>query len=100
MGVDELMRATFDGPPPDVRVSDGTVSMRYRRRALDLRSRAAAIALNAAIPWSVELDGGITELDADMSSGARLQSDGYLDAADRYEIELSGGASKLTVASV
>jgi DNA-binding MarR family transcriptional regulator len=166
---DELMRATFDGPPPDVRVTDGTVTMRYRRRALDLRSRAAAIELNTTIPWSFELDGGVTDLDADLRSvsvdglsvrgganhlrlrlprpdgavriiidggtsaarfdrpagcavglragggathvrfddrklaslhdGARLQSDGYLDAADRYEIELSGGASKLTVAS-
>lgn len=166
----ELIRATFDGPPPDIRVTGGVVAIRYRRRALDLRSREATVTLNTTIPWSFELDGGITDLDADLrsvafaglsvhgganhlrlqlprpqgavriaidggtsdarfdrpagcavdlrvaggatqvrfdnqklaslSSGARLQSDDYPDAADRYEIELSGGASKLTVASV
>lgn len=36
---------------------------------------------------------------ATMDNGAWLQSENYLDAVDRYEIELSGGASKLMVTS-
>jgi hypothetical protein len=150
-----------------MRSSDGTVSIRYRRRLLDTRSRSAAIALNRSIPWSIEVDGGVTDLDADLCSlgfagldvrgganhmllhlprpdgsvrvslagGAsnvriarpadvavalrvrggvsrlrlddqrmrsvggdlRLQSAGFPGALDRYEIEISGGASDLTI---
>lgn len=164
---DELIHARFKGPPPEVRASDGTVTIRYRRRILDTRSRAAEIALNRSIPWSIEVDGGVTDLDADLRSlsfgglavrgganhmrlhlprpdgtvrisldgGAsnvrigrpsdvavalrvrggvsrlrlddqrmksvggelRLQSAGFAAALARYEIEISGGASDLTI---
>jgi DNA-binding MarR family transcriptional regulator len=62
----ELIRATFDGPPPDVRTSDGTVTMRYRRRVIDTRSRAVDAALHPAAAWAVEIDNGITDIDADL----------------------------------
>jgi DNA-binding MarR family transcriptional regulator len=65
---DELIRARFAGPPPDVKVVEGVVTMRYSRRLLDARSRLADVALNPAVPWSIEVDGGVTDLDGDLRS--------------------------------
>jgi DNA-binding MarR family transcriptional regulator len=65
-GSDELIRATFAGPAPDVKVVEGVVSMRYSRRLLDARSRLAHVALNPAVPWSIDVDGGVTDLDGDL----------------------------------
>ena len=62
----ELLRATFVGPPPDVRTNDGSVTMRYRRRVLDTRAREVDAALDLRATWSVEVDGGITDLDGDL----------------------------------
>lgn len=166
-GTDELIRATFAGPPPDVKHAEGVVTMRYGRRLLDARSRLAEVGLNPAIPWSIEVDGGVTDLDGDLravrlagvdlrgganhvrlrlgrpdgnarvtldrgasvvrfdrpkgvatalqvrggvsrlrfdgkivkTSGTtfRVQTKGFADAAERYEIEVSGGTSELTI---
>ena len=163
----ELIRASFAGPPPDVRTSDGTVTMRYRRRMIDTRSREIEAALNPAAAWAVEIENGLTDLDADLrvlavlgitasggvnhftlrlprpsgtvriaiaggvsegrltrpagvpillaagggvsrlsfdgqrreSSGAalRVRSRGYDRAPDRYEVEIGGGISDLTI---
>jgi DNA-binding MarR family transcriptional regulator len=65
-GSDELIRATFAGPAPDVKVVEGVVTMRYSRRLLDARSRLAHVALNPAVPWSIDVDGGVTDLDGDL----------------------------------
>ncbi len=62
----ELIRADFVGPPPDVRSADGTVTMRYRRRLLDTRSREIDAALHPAAAWGIEVDGGITDLEGDL----------------------------------
>lgn len=164
---DELIRATFTGPPPDVRTVEGVVTMRYSRRLLDARSRLADVALNPAVSWSIEVDGGVTDLEGDLSAirltgldvrgganhvvvrlgrpdgtarvaldgGAsavrfdrpkgvaaalqirggvsrlrfdgrlvktsggnfRVQTKDYAGAPERYEIEMSGGASELTI---
>jgi DNA-binding MarR family transcriptional regulator len=165
----DLVRATFNGPLPDVRVSSGVVTVRYRRGALAaFTSRAARIALSGAIPWTIELQGGLTDLDGtlagvalsrlDVDDGAnhvnldlpapvgtvavrvngvassvrlrrpgraavglrvaggishlrldgskheqvggdrRFTSPGYAGAADRYEIEILGGASEVKIA--
>lgn len=61
----ELIRATFDGPLPDVRVAAGLVTIRYPRRPFS--TRTARIALNGSIPWTIEIDGGITDLAGTMS---------------------------------
>ena len=67
----ELIRASFVGPPPDVRTSDGTVTMRYRRRVIDTRSRAIDAALHPSAAWAVEIENGLTDLDADLR-GVRI----------------------------
>jgi len=64
----ELVRADFVGPPPDMRTADGAVTIRYRRRMIDPRSREIRAAVNPSLPWSVEIDGGLTDLDADLQA--------------------------------
>jgi DNA-binding MarR family transcriptional regulator len=68
----ELIRASFVGPPPDVRTSDGTVTMRYRRRMMDTRSREVDAALHPGAAWAVEIENGITDIDADLRELALL----------------------------
>jgi DNA-binding MarR family transcriptional regulator len=84
---DQMLQASFEGPPPDVRGGDGTVTMRYRRRILDTRSRAVLAALNPAIPWSIEIDGGITDLEGD-ARGLRLASLEVHDGANHVDLRL------------
>ncbi|WP_224250022.1 MarR family winged helix-turn-helix transcriptional regulator [Hyalangium gracile] len=83
----ELMVARFEGRPPVVREEAGTVSIQYQRFSLlDWRKLGADIALNASIPWRIELKGGASKLDARLEE-LRLES-----------LELSSGASQLTLA--
>ena len=168
-GLADLYRARFEGPPPDVSVHGGTVTIAQRRRfrPFDWRRQSAEVALNTTIPWKVSLKGGMWKLTADLrevrlasltvsggasdveiwlpepagvvgvtvtggassvtihhpkgsavraaiSGGASslafdgqklgavggrnvLQSPGFEDAADRYELRFSGGASSVTV---
>jgi DNA-binding MarR family transcriptional regulator len=80
----QLIRATFDGPTPEVRVAAGVATVRYRRAArAAFSSRRARIALNPTIPWDIEIHGGITDLSGRLS-GVRLAS-----------LELGGGANHL-----
>jgi DNA-binding MarR family transcriptional regulator len=83
---DQLLRASFDGPRPDVRVSAGLARIRYRRQAIAaFSSRAARIALNGTIPWTIELSGGITDLT------------GSLDGVGLERLELDGGANHISL---
>src|SRR5207253_11274608 len=84
-GLAGLPRAGFEGPVPDIQVDGGTVAIQYRRFAFFRWGGRAEIALNAAIPWRVELRGGASRLDADLR-GLRLLG-----------IELIGGASEIIV---
>jgi hypothetical protein len=171
----DLCRAYFEGPAPRVMVRDGAVSVQYRRLSLAEWARyallwgrhAAEITLNAAIPWQIEIRGGVSKFSADLreirltsfevrggasevvallpppsgsvavrigggasnvtlrrpagaavgvqvrggaskltfdeqhfgaiGGGVRLATPGYSSAADRYEISIAGGASRLTV---
>jgi DNA-binding MarR family transcriptional regulator len=63
----ELSRASFSGPLPDVRTHRGEVSVSYRRR-LDWREREAHIGLQRDLPWTIEVAGGLSTLDADLRS--------------------------------
>jgi DNA-binding MarR family transcriptional regulator len=83
--MDKLVRARFDGPEPEVRASDGVVTVRYKRGSLLFASRAAQIELSSAVPWTIQLDGGITDFNAD------------LEAVRLAGLELLGGANHLTL---
>jgi hypothetical protein len=85
-----LYRASFGERMPIVEVRGGVVSIRYTRVAsCDWTSnrpeRPAEVALNAGIPWDVEVRGGASRLLADLS-GLRLGS-----------LKVDGGASRLEV---
>ncbi len=57
---DHLISAQFTGPLPDCRTADGVVTVRYRRSPFS--GRRARVRLNAAIPWTIVVSGGITDL--------------------------------------
>src|SRR5262245_15667453 len=70
----DLYRAHFEGPVPRVTVRDGVMSIQYRRLSLAEWARyallwgrhAAEITLNAAIPWQIEIRGGVSKFRADL----------------------------------
>jgi DNA-binding MarR family transcriptional regulator len=66
---EDLYRAKFDGPVPQVRLRDGVVSMQYKGRfQWDWRERRADVLLNAGLPWDVEVEGGANKLQGKLSS--------------------------------
>jgi hypothetical protein len=109
-GMEDLYRARFGGPEPDVRVDDGTVTVEYPRtlNPLGWRKRSADFALNAGVSWRIAVGGGgLSGLVADLG-GLRLDSFEVGGGASGVELELpepsgtvpvrvDGGASDLTV---
>jgi DNA-binding MarR family transcriptional regulator len=73
--------------------------------ALRIRGGASRIALRrpAGVPFRVRVAGGLSRLRVDgkqyraMGGPAVLDSPGYEDASDRYELNIDGGASHITV---
>ena len=119
----ELYKARFDGPVPRMRVRDGVVTVGYPRFGwFDWRAQIAdqnidvsahwrkdrgEIALNPAVPWSLELRGGVSRLAADLHL-LRLQSFEMKGGASRLELRLpepaglvpiriAGGASRIEI---
>jgi DNA-binding MarR family transcriptional regulator len=107
--MDELYRATFEGPVPDVKVEGGTVTFRYPRRLrlFDWSKQGADVALNADIPWQIELRGGASEVVAELG-GLDLSGLEVRRGASSFRVELpepsgtvpvriAGGASEILV---
>ena len=81
---EDLYRAKFDGPVPQVRLRDGIVSIQYKGRLQwDWRERRADVALNAGVPWDVEVVGGANKLQ------------GKLAPVDLRSFEMTGGVDQL-----
>jgi DNA-binding MarR family transcriptional regulator len=61
----DLYRARFDGPVPQVRLRDGTVTVQYKGfgKPWDWRKRNAELTLNAKLPWALEIVGGANKID-------------------------------------
>jgi len=78
----ELFLARFDGAVPRVEVTGSTVRIRHTRT----RHNRGRIALNAGVPWALELRGGATRLRAELAG------------ADITEIVVAGGASHVDLA--
>jgi DNA-binding MarR family transcriptional regulator len=106
-GDEHLVRAGFEGGAPDIRAEDGVVTVRYRRSRLDLQSRHARIALNASIPWTVEIRGGVTDLEGELRAVplAGLAIDGGVNhlrlalapPSGTVRLEVNGGSSDAVV---
>jgi DNA-binding MarR family transcriptional regulator len=103
----DLYRARFEGPTPQVRLRDGRVIVQYRGAPFDWRKRKAAIELNASIPWSLEIVGGVERVDADLRDVAlrRFQLTGGTQRielalgtpTDEVQVQVVGGASAIRV---
>jgi len=104
-----LYQARFHGPMPDVTARGGTVTIRYPRRlwALGGRHAAAEVALSAAIPWQIVIQGGAAQVDAALRdltlAGFEIKggmSEIHLELpvpSGVVPIRISGGASDITV---
>lgn len=110
-----LFQAHFEGPVPHVDAADGAVTIRYARLSLAEWARyallwgqhASTIALAAALPWQITINGGATRLGADLRalrlSGLTIAggvSEATLElAAPRgvVAIRVAGGANRLTL---
>jgi DNA-binding MarR family transcriptional regulator len=65
---EDLYRARFEGPVPQVRLRDGVVTVQYKGRFhWDWRDRRSDVSLNAGLPWDVEVVGGANKLQGKLS---------------------------------
>jgi DNA-binding MarR family transcriptional regulator len=104
-----LYQARFEGPVPDVKTKDGVVTIRYPRRLWGLggEQRAAEVTLSVAIPWQVVIQGGASEITAELGglNLAGLEVKGGLNMvrldlpapSGVVPMRISGGASKVVV---
>jgi len=88
--MEDLYRARFEGQVPTVRVRGDTISIEYPHfPPSDQRyywlERRAEVALNASIPWHIEVRGSTSRLTADLRE-VRLGS-----------LKLAGGASRIEI---
>ena len=107
--MEELFRARFDGPLPEVHAQDGDVTIRYPRtfHPFEWRKRAAEVTLNGSIPWGIEFRGGLSGLDADLSGlglgsfevigGARTGAVTLPRPSGTVPVRVSGGVSDVTI---
>jgi len=108
-GMAELYQARFEGAEPDVKAKDGVVTIRYPRRLLGLggQQRAAEVTLNVAIPWQIVIQGGASDVTAELGGLdlASLVVKGGLSSirlelpvpAGVVPIRISGGASEIII---
>jgi DNA-binding MarR family transcriptional regulator len=105
--IKDLFRATFHGRPPVVRVEGGNVHLKTRGFGLfGWGGGVAEIVLTTAVPWAVDIRGGMSELNADFaeldleridSHGGASKVSFHLPAPrGTVPIRISGGASKLS----
>ena len=106
--IPETYRAEFYGPKPQVRETDGVVSIDYPRFNPLIWGRTAAnVTLNPSKAWAIDIDGGVSRLDADLRR-VELAGIDVEGGASQFDVQLprptgavrigvSGGASKLTL---
>jgi DNA-binding MarR family transcriptional regulator len=106
----ELYQARFEGAVPEVKDKDGEVTIRYPRRLSGLlggQQRAAEVVLNVAIPWQIAIQGGASDVTAELGdlTLASLVVKGGVSSirlelpvpAGVIPIRISGGASEIIV---
>jgi len=83
--IKDLFRARFDGRPPVVRVEGGTVHLKTRGFGLfGWGGGGAEIVLTTAVPWAIDVRGGMSELNA------------VLTELELERIDVHGGASEVS----
>ncbi len=101
----ELIHARCDRHLPDMTVDGGDVTLTFPRVSIR-RSRTDALLLDASIPWTIDVDGGVAGVVADLSGlhleGLRVDgglsdvSLGLPHPAGTVAVEL-GSASNVTI---
>jgi DNA-binding MarR family transcriptional regulator len=94
---EDLIRATFDGPRPEVRSAAGSVTVRYRRSVLGaFAARKAVLALHGDLPWSIEVDGGVTDLTGTLA-GIKLDRLEVAGGANHVDLDLPAPVGTATI---
>jgi hypothetical protein len=108
--MDDLYRARFKEPVPEVRMERSTVTVHYPRLHSfegSCRECPGEVTINAQVPWRIEFGDGVSRLAADLS-GLKLGSFEVEGGASRVELRLPkplgsvpvrfcGGASNVAV---
>jgi DNA-binding MarR family transcriptional regulator len=86
-GMGDLCRANFSGSIPTVKAEDGTVTVRYPQRLwlLARRQRVAEIMLSTAIPWSIAIRSGGSDVKVELGG------------LDLLELDINGAGSMVRV---
>lgn len=107
--IKDLYRATFRGRRPPIAVeSDGTVTLKYKGFLWGgSRDAGAELTLTTAVPWTIEIRGGVTHLVADLRELhlAALELGGGVTESElslprprgTATVRITGGASRLTI---
>jgi DNA-binding MarR family transcriptional regulator len=107
--MDELYRAHFEGTVPDVKVQDGTVTIRYPRpKWLHIHEqRTAEVVLSVAIPWQIVIQGGASQIDADLrglnllglevNGGMSMIKVELSEPSGVVPVRIAGGASEINI---
>ncbi len=107
--MDELYKAHFEGSVPDVKAKDGVVTVRYPRRlwVLSGGQGTAEITLNAALPWWIVIQGGVSGITAELgglnlaglevTGGMSMVSLEFPAPTSVIPVRISGSASQITV---
>ncbi len=105
--IKDLFRATFHGKPPAVRVEGGNVHLKTRGFGLfGWGGGVAEIVLTTNVPWTIDVRGGVSDLDAilteleleriDVHGGASQVSFRLPTPRGTVPIRIVGGASKVS----
>lgn len=104
-----LYQAQFEGPVPDVKVSDGVVTIRYPRRLwlAGLEKRAAEVTLSTVISWQIVLQGGASEITAELGdlilASLEVKGGAYMARIELpaprgvVPVKISGGAAQTII---
>lgn len=92
-GLNALFWAQFKGAIPGVWMQNGIVTIKYGRfplleQLVNWSRLSATMSINASIPWEIELRGGVSRLDADLSQ-LQLGSLDILGGASEIALKLS-----------
>jgi DNA-binding MarR family transcriptional regulator len=88
-GTSDLYRASFTGSMPNVKVEEGTITIRYPQRLwlLARSQRMAEIELSTAIPWQIVIRGGGSEVTTELGGLDLLELDAN-GAGSIFRVEL------------
>jgi DNA-binding MarR family transcriptional regulator len=104
-----LYQARFEGTVPDVKVKDGVVTIRYPRRLWlpGMKKRAGEVTISTAIPWQIVLQGGASEITAELGdlnlASLEVKGGAYMARLELpapsgvVPVRISGGAMQTTI---